>query len=391
MQLHVPRIIAFVSLVITSACSASTGFPKLSSPTVTVSPKVTISETPTTALAVPPGFRVDVVYDQLELPTSIATDGTNFYVSELKTGRVLQLRDTNGDGTLDRTSVFASDFNAPRGLAFRRETGELYVSSRGRVDALRDVTGDGVAQEKRSIVSGLVDIDISHSNNGIAFGPDGALYITDGAPRLQDLEPNGDTFLYQEKPLAPYAGTILRANPDGKDLKVFARGFRNPFDLAFDADGKLYATDNGEDTLPGDVQGDELNWIEQGADYGYPKILGTPPPGSDTRTPLINFPAHSSPDGIVVYQGTQFPEPYRNQIYIALYGVGRKIVRAYFDASVGRWTYQDFVTNMDRPIDLVQGADGALYILDMNSGDRRRVADPEKPAVIYRVSAVNTK
>lgn len=364
------------------ACTAATPLPP-ARPRENVVPPSPVSSAPALP-TVPAGFQIRVVYDRLTLPTSIGTDGKHFYVGELKSGRVWQLQDTNGDASLDKATVFADGLDAPRGFAFRAATGELYVASRGRIDALRDADGDGVAEEKRLVVDGLADYDLSHSNNGIAFGPDGNLYLTDGAPRLQDLDRQGDTFLYQSKPLSPYAGTILTADPDGKNLRVFARGFRNPFDLAFDRDGKLFATDNGEDELPLAFQGDELNRIERDAHYGYPEISGAPPPGSGTRAPLINFPAHTSPDGMVVYRGANFPPEFQNQIFIALYAVGRKIVRAFPDAN-GVWQYQDFVTNLDRPVDLVQGADGALYVLDMNTGERRRAANPDKPAVIYRI------
>lgn len=385
---RVLSIVAGLCIVLgIGACTAATPLPPTAQPKNSATPAHTSSESalPT----VPAGFQIRVVYDQLVLPTSIGTDGKHFYVGELKSGRVWELEDTNGDQVLDKATVFADGLNAPRGFAFRAATGELYVASRGRIDAMRDANGDGVAEQKRLIVDGLADYDLSHSNNGIAFGPDGNLYIADGAPRLKDMEQQGDTFLYQGKPLSSYAGTILSSDPDGKNLRVFARGFRNPFDLAFDRDGKLFATDNGEDDLPLAFQGDELNLIEQGADYGYPKISGAPPPGSTTRAPLINFPAHTSPDGLVVYHGTKFPHELQNQIFIALFEVGRKIVRAFPDAS-GAWQYQDFVTNLDRPVDLVQGADGALYVLDMNTGERRRAANPDKPAVIYRVDYAPT-
>lgn len=347
-------------------------------------------EPPTGGPVVPEGFKISVAYSPVELPTAMVLDGKgHMYVTEFQSGLVKQLTDTNDDGTFDAVTTFADGFNFPRGLALEPKTGELYVASLGTITALKDTNDDGAADDKRVILDKLYYVDASHANNGITFGPDGRLYITEGQPRRTQLElqRRRKRALYKGKELPEWAGTILSANADGTDVQVLATGFRNPFDLTFDSKGNLYATENGEDVGDGNPEGDELNLIEKGKNYGYPFVLGDPPADSDTQAPLISFPHSTSPDGLAVYGADQFPANYKNSIFIALFSDPRRVVRAWKDDASGKWQYEDFVTNMDRPIALTVGADGSLYVADMNSGAGRNQPG-ENPSVIYRVEYV---
>ncbi len=307
---------------------------------------------------VPPGFRITLVSEQPKIGTAITRDRNYFYVAEMITGNILRLADTNNDGLLDASVVVASGFETPRYLAVNPTTGELFVSSRGQVNALKDTNGDGVADENRVVLKDLYDLDFMHSNNGIAFGPDGKLYVADGAPRLRRLEKKG------AEAMEPFAGTVLVANPDGTQLRVYARGFRNPFGLTFAADGSLYATDNGEDSVKKPFHGDELNRIVENGDFGYPTVLGEPPPNSNTIAPLVNFPADSAPAAVISYDANQFPAEYRGNLFVALWNIGHQVVRASRTAD-GKWQSQPFITNLLFPVGMTLGANGELYVLDM--------------------------
>ncbi len=374
-------LVLLAALFLSFGCASAT-------PTPAPTAEPTDAPSTETLPQVPEGFRITVAYDNLNVPTTIATDGKHFYVTEFQTGLVKRLTDANGDGVLDQETMLAEGFDHPRGVAIESKTGDIFISSIGHVHRLRDPNGDGVADQNDVIFQDLFYVDASHANNSIAFGPDGKLYLTSGSPRLNQIEirKNGKLF-YEGERLPETAGTILRANPDGTNLEVYAKGFRNPFDLIFSRDGKLYATDNGEDKKEGKPEGDELNEIVQGGDYGYPFFLGDPPPDSKTIAPLVNFPQASSSDGLVMYEADQFPAEYRGSIFVALFSDPRKVVRAWRDEN-GKWQHQDFVTQMNRPIDLIVGADGALYIADMNTGASRGNADPNNPAVIYRIEYV---
>ena len=93
---------------------------------------------------------------------------------------------------------------------------------------------------KANFITGLTRAE------GFTFGPDGLLYITNGSTCDECVETD------------VRAATILTANPDGTNLTVYASGLRNPYDIAFDSQGRLWATDNGSDGVVYDDTNDEI-------------------------------------------------------------------------------------------------------------------------------------
>src|SRR6185503_8156221 len=103
----------------------------------------------------------------------------------------------------------------------------------------------------------------------------------------------------------PRSATILRFEPDGSSAGVYATGLRNPYDVAFNAAGDLFATENGRDDLGQFAPSEELNQIIKGADYGWPDCWeGAPANVCQGSTPAVaSFTARSSVDGLVFYNG----------------------------------------------------------------------------------------
>ena len=169
------------------------------------------------------------------------------------------------------------------------------------------------------------------------------------------------------------------AERDRSGLRVFATGTRNPYDLAFlPGTDRLFATDNGRD-VPSTGVPDELNLIVDGGDYGWPGCWGTDqgPDCAGTTAPVAELPAHAAAGGITFYTADLFPE-WQGQAFITLYGansgdplIGRRVLRVALtptDAGGFTGTVSDFASGFNRPLDITQGPDGALYVADFGAG-----------------------
>ena len=239
----------------------------------------------------------------------------------------------------------------------------------GALVRLDDEDEDGDVDSTSLIIDDLPSfIYDAHSNNGIAIGPDGLLYLTLGG--LSDHGPDDH----------PLAGAVLTANLDGTDLKVYASGLRNPYDLAFRADGSIVATDNGPDYQDQRLSWnppDELNIIRKSGNYGYPDFFGFPPAWSDTLGPVAVFPSHSVPTGVTEYQGEEFPAEYHGKVFLSLFGplvnprfegfVSPKVVIVTFKDEPGGESsgiVEDFATGFVAPIDVAVDSHGRLYVAD---------------------------
>jgi glucose/arabinose dehydrogenase len=262
-------------------------------------------------------------------------------------------------------SVYAPGIGSPTSLAWGPD-GRLYASTlTGQVIALRDADGDGAADDLTQIISGLPAL--RHQTDGLAFGPDGRLYIGQGS-----TSDRGETGLVDRE------ASILVAEADGSGLRVYASGTRNPYDLAFyPGTSRLFATDNGRD-VPASGVPDELNLIVDGGDYGWPGSWGTGQGGdcAGTLAPVAELPAHAAAGGLVFYTGDRFPE-WQGQAFITLYGansgdplIGRRVLRVALTQSGEAWSgvVSDFASGFDRPLDITEGPDGALYVADFGAG-----------------------
>ena len=219
----------------------------------------------------PAGFTISTLLDTADfgLPVALAFGPDDRLYLAMSNNAILTHAGVPG---ADAPVAFAQGLDPlgvdePRGIAFIDDA--VYASVRQKIIRLRDTTGSGAADESVEIVTGLPEqAHLLHRNNGIAAGPDGQLYVAVGS-----------TSNLGELPETELSGTILRIAPDGSSVEVVARGFRNPFDLAFAPDGELFCTDNAPDVpvRSADDAPDELNHVIEGRDYGHPNVWGEPP------------------------------------------------------------------------------------------------------------------
>jgi putative membrane-bound dehydrogenase-like protein len=349
--------------------STATPLPTAGSPTSappTPASPATPSAPAAPELELPDGFAAFLAVDDLSSPTSLAVDGEGrLYVSE-EGGAVWRLRDEDGDGAFEARDRFVEVARRITGIALAPD-GALYVSHTGRVTAARDLDGDGEAEDLREIASGLPNG--RHQNNGLAFGPDGRLYFTNGST-CNDCQESD-----------PRSAAILRMNADGSGLEVFAGGLRNPYDLTFTPDGRLWSTDNGSDPPCNTV--DEVNLIVEGGDYGWPYGPGCDS-FADGTAPVAGLGFNTASTGIAYYDASAFPPEYRGNFFVTLWGdlgftparAGRVLVRVVLDESGGQpeGQVEDFGRGFERPIDVAVDRDGSLLVADYGSGRVYRIA-----------------
>jgi putative membrane-bound dehydrogenase-like protein len=323
--------------------------------------------------SLPSGFRATVYARSVTYPTTVTADPQgNVYVGTLepdhKSGKVYVYSDGNGDGILERKTLFWGPTTAITGLYIRGA--DVYVASRGKVSVLRDTNGDFVADSRRNIVTGLPYSKQHpvHANNGLTMGPDGWLYFGMGATCNACIESNR------------LNATVVRCNPDDGVCEVFARGLRNVYDVAFHPkDKNLFGADNGAESIGGafvEVE-DEINVIAKNGDYGWPFCWGKNKglECNGTVAALAEIGPHAAPAELAFYTGSMFPPEYRDNLFVALWGnAGRSVIRVVLSRHDGGYSAKisDFV-HLSRPVDVATAPDGSLLVADTNAGRIYRI------------------
>jgi glucose/arabinose dehydrogenase len=335
-------------------------------------------------LKVPPGFAIDVFADKVGSVRFMAIDpaGT-LLVSEPSAGRVLALPDKNGRGKADPVQTVVTGLDQPHGLNFHE--GALYVAETSRVQ--RFAYDPATMKATQPTLLTRLPAGGGHWTRTVVFGPDGLMYVSVGSSCNVCRE--------SDKRRA----AVLRFNADGSGEQLFASGLRNAVGLAFHpTSGVLWATVNERDWRGDDVPPDYVTEIREGTVHGWPDCMTvrgrvitdtsfTKRATCDKVTPpTVEIQAHSAPIGLAFYTGTQFPEEYRGSLFVAYRGswnrslpTGYKIVRirvrdgqppAVEDFATG---WLEGTSAWGRPVDLVVGRDGALYLSDQGAGRIYRI------------------
>ena len=305
-----------------------------------------------------PGQPIAITYGpDRRLYAAVIVDGA-------QVGAVVALDETSG-----AVEWIAGDILSPGGLAFRPGTDILYVTGRARPDgggALWSIQPGDPPRLLRDDLPCCRSL-IGGQPNGLAFGPDGYLYLAAGATSDHG-EASPNLPMLHATP-TPWEGAILRLPPDGSAVEVLGRGFRDPMDLAITADGRIYVSDTGLFIGPGD----RLMRLERGGHHGWPywrergcaecPIL---PPDLEPVPDWLNLPFDAGPRGLIVYYGDQFPEEYVGNLFLALWnGVAgaQRVIRVRILPN-GLPLVSAFMTGLIRPIDVAVDPDGALVAAD---------------------------
>ncbi len=338
---------------------------------------------PLQRLTLPPGFHIALYSDQVPNARAMTLgDRGTVFVGSAGAGKVYALTDRDGDGVAEQVRVIASGLKLPMGVAFRH--GDLYVSAVSRIVVLRGIEDHLDQPPKPELVTDKLPTETHHGGKFIAFGPDGKLYVPIGAP-CNICDP------------APAHGKLLRMNADGSDWQDVALGVRNS--VGFDwqpGGGELWFTDNGRDLLGDDMPSDELNRATRiGEHFGYPYChqgdtldpkFGAGKSCKNFTPPVLKLGAHVASLGMRFYTGKQFPAAYQGAALIAEHGSWNRSMKSGYRVMAVRLrgskvlSYEPLIDGFQqderawgRPVDVQPLPDDSVLISDDLSGAVYRV------------------
>jgi glucose/arabinose dehydrogenase/mono/diheme cytochrome c family protein len=347
-------------------------------------------------------------------------------------GFLVALQDTKGAGKADVAERFGETVQSggAGGTGIGLYKGSIYAEINDRI-ARYPLTAGSIAPKDAgvTILSGL-PLTGDHPMHPFIIDSKGAMYVdvatpsnacqlknrTPGSPGevpCTQLETRGGVWLYDAN----------KTNQAFSAAERYATGIRNAEGFAFDAAGRLFVTQHGRDQLHNNwpefykpdqeatLPAEQLMLLTKGGDYGWPecyydsfvqKLVLAPEYGGDGKkigvcadkiAPVAAFPAHWAPNGMVRYDKKQFPERYRNGVFLAFHGSwdrapypqqGYNVVfqplsgdhasgqcEIFADGFAGPVKSPDKAAH--RPSGLAVGPDGSLYISDDTGGRIYRI------------------
>ncbi len=326
----------------------------------------------------PPGYHLELVLSEPDIrePVVSVFDGNGrLYVAEMRsymqdadatnekarTSRVSLHWSSKGDGHYDKHSVFVDNLLLPRMILPLKDSVLIQETDTGDVYEYRDTNNDGVSDEKKLFFSfePRSGQNLEHQPSGLIWAQDNWIYSTYNALRIR-WTPNGVV----KEPTAPNGGQ---------------------WGLAQDNYGKTFVVNAGNENGPSNFQ--------QPIVYGAFKMRDEISPDFREVFPLVGLadvqggtlrfrPVEktlnhtTSSAGVEIYRGDRLPADLAGDM---LFGepVGRLIRRAKIEVKDGvtklRNAYEksEFIRSSDpffRPVNLLTGPDGTIYITDMYRG-----------------------
>ena len=367
--------------------------------------------TPAADLAALPGFRVELVHGSDATAEgswiNLCKDGRGRLIVSGQRGQPV-LRFTLSGGKVTKTEKLDVPFSEAMGLLWAFD--HLYVNANGPkgFGLYRCTEAGDTGKFAAEFLKGF-DGSGEHGPHGLALGPDDKIYVMNGnhTKLPAGLAPTSPHRNFAEDQLLPRqwdgnghaagilapGGHVLRTDRDGKTWELVLAGFRNAYDLAFNADGELFTFDS-------DMEWDwgmpwyrptRVNHCVSGAEFGWRSGTGKWPAYYPDSLPATLDIGIGSPTGVTNGLGAKFPEKYQKALYILDWSYGRLLAVHLTPAgSSYTATFENLVAPRalvegkgdKKPLNLtdaVVGPDGALYF---TTGGRNTASG------LYRVTYV---
>jgi glucose/arabinose dehydrogenase len=310
----------------------------------------------------PVEVRTSVIARGLEAPWDLVfTPDGEALITERDSGRLLSVDSSGNVEELQRLPAGGTGEGGLLGIALSPDyENDGYIYAYYTTDNDNRLTRFRLGENPEPLLTGI-PVQSYHNGGRIAFGPDGYLYLGTGD--------GGDISTSQD--LNSLGGKILRITPEGRvpadnpfpGSPVYSYGHRNVQGLAWDASGRLYATEFGQTSY------DEVNIIEPGQNYGWPEIEGE---GGEPRytDPISTWSTNeASPSGAEIPINGAIPQ-WEGDFFMAALR-GQRLWRLDLDENGAIVDREALLSGQaGRLRHVAQAPDGSLWILTSNRDGR---------------------
>lgn len=325
-------------------------------------PSATPSGSPSPSPAGRPRPRLaDTLVDNLNVPWGLVfAPAGHALLSERNTGRVLRITPGGEVTTLGEVAGVEPPSGSGEGglLGLALDPGDdetlyAYLTSSTDNRVVRISLAGGKLGRPRAVLTGI-PTSTRHHGGALLFAPDGTLFVATGDAEQSELAQRRGSL----------AGKILRIRTGGRPApdnpfgnRTWSYGHRNVEGLAFDADGRLWATEFG------DKEADELNLITRGGNYGWPEVEGRSDDDRLVSPKVVWSPTSTcSPAGLAITRSTAFVGALQ----------GRCLFSVPLDGTSAGRPRAHFANDHGRIRTVAVAPDGSLWVTTSNTDGRRR-------------------
>ena len=285
---------------------------------------------------------------------------------------------------ITRSETIRLSLKECRGQVYAHDSLYLHANQSKGIYRLRDTNGDGIFNDQKLIHQS--EGGFGHGRNALTIGPDGKIYAIHGDSIQLPAKAHDRTspLRRQFTPFRLNEGHVLRMNADGSEKEIFCAGLRNPYGIAFNADGEAFTYDADAEFDMGTpwYRPTEIKHLTSGADFGWRAVTGSWPPhypdhpGHTQASVIIG---KGSPTGIRFGTNSHFPSDYQKALFALDWTYGRILaIHLRPRGATYMGSAEVFLRGMPLNVtDLTFGPDGALYF---TTGGRKT------QSALYRVN-----